>query len=87
MFINYLNQIMVKFSYINFREREFILEISVGKITITSQTFFKILFPLLLLATLFLIITSIISKESVFSGVNIVAIGSTCLSYYFSKHS
>ena len=78
---------MVKFSCINFREEEFILEITVGKITITSQTFFKMLFPLLLLATLFLIITSIISKESVFSGVNIVAIGSTCLSYYFSKHS
>lgn len=78
---------MVKFGHIIFREGEFILEITVGKITITSQTFFKILFSLLLLATLFLIITSIISKKSVFSGVNIVAIGITCLIYNFSKHS
>ena len=64
------------------------MEITIGKLTITSQTIFKILFPVLLIATSFLLILSIISEESVFSGGgNIIAIGSTYLSYYFSKHA
>ena len=63
------------------------MEITIGKLTITSQKIFKILFPVLLIATSFLLILSIISEESVFSGVNIIAIGSTYLSYYFSKHA
>ena len=63
------------------------MEITIEKLTVTSQIIFKILFPVLLIATSFLLSLSIISEEAVFSGVNNIAIGSTYLSYYFSKHA
>lgn len=63
------------------------LEIQIGTYTITTQTFFKLFFPIVFTATLILIISSIVSNEKLFTALNIIATGSTYLCFYFSRNS
>lgn len=78
-------RLLVKYRITLFSRRTFVLQITIGKTTITTQMIFKILFPFVLIATLFLLISSIVSKDAVFTSINLISVGSTCLSYYFSK--
>ncbi len=64
------------------------MEIKLGnKKTVTSKSIFKIMFILVLIATIALMIINVLSDRNLITGMVIISACATCVCYYFSKEN